>query len=171
MNLYRDEQAKEKGMSLQKVCEAMERRCFQESQKKIKLSTSTLHDRLKGGRSHAEAHEKRRWLNDEETEVLINEVIYWADCGFPLDHRRLKEHTDAIACARHGDTFPDEGVGKCWTEHFVSDHSNRLGTYWTHSMDHSRARAVNPTNHGQYFDLLEKVIEGNGGDDVIPPEL
>jgi len=30
---------------------------------------------------------------------------------------------------------------------------------------------VNPTNHNQYFDLLEKVIEGDGGDDVIPPEL
>lgn len=76
-------------------------------------------------------------MNDQEEEVLINEVIYWAERGFPLDHRRLKEHADEIARARHGDKFPEGGVGKCWTRRFVSDHNDRLGTYWTHAMDHS----------------------------------
>ncbi|KAJ3870644.1 hypothetical protein F5051DRAFT_341761, partial [Lentinula edodes] len=41
----------------------------------------------------------------------------------------------------------------------------------THSMDHSQARAVNPYNHERYFNLLENVIKGKGGDDIIPAEL
>ncbi|THU84612.1 DDE-domain-containing protein, partial [Dendrothele bispora CBS 962.96] len=43
--------------------------------------------------------------------------------------------------------------------------------YWTHALDRSRARAVNVYNHEHYFNLLEKVLEGNGGDDVILDEL
>lgn len=168
---YRGEQAKEDGLSLIGVCRALEAECLRERGKVIKLSDSTLQRRTKGGRSHTEAKEEQRWLNNEEVEILINEVVYWAERGFPLDHRRLKEHADEIARARHGDSFPEEGVGKAWTSRFVSDHNDRVGMYWTHALDHSRARAVNPYNHTHYFKILGETIEGKGGDDVIPPEL
>ncbi|KAJ7053688.1 hypothetical protein C8F01DRAFT_923423, partial [Mycena amicta] len=73
--------------------------------------------------------------------------------------------------ARLGDDFPASGVGKQWTRRFVSDHSDRLHTYWSHALDKSRSRAVNETNKQEYFNLLERVVEGSGGDDVIPAEL
>ncbi|KAJ3898073.1 hypothetical protein F5879DRAFT_995187 [Lentinula edodes] len=38
-------------------------------------------------------------------------------------------------------------------------------------MDHSLARTVDPYNYEYYFNLLENVIEGKGGDDIIPAEL
>ncbi|KAJ3831389.1 hypothetical protein F5878DRAFT_522648, partial [Lentinula raphanica] len=69
-----------------KVCRAVEAECFEVTKKKITLSDSTLHRRVHNGRSHAEAKQEQRWLNNEETEVLINEVIYYAERGFPLDH-------------------------------------------------------------------------------------
>jgi hypothetical protein len=43
--------------------------------------------------------------------------------------------------------------------------------YWSRALDRSRARAVNPTTKAEYFDLLEQVIEGKGGNDRIPDEL
>ena len=38
-------------------------------------------------------------------------------------------------------------------------------------MDWSRAWAVNPTMNEGYYSLLKGVIEGEGGEDVIPPKL
>ncbi|THV02099.1 hypothetical protein K435DRAFT_817878 [Dendrothele bispora CBS 962.96] len=122
----------------------LEQECLQETKKRIKVSETTLHDR---------------------------EVSFYAERGFPLDHKRLKEHADAIARARHVDNFPEAGVGKDWTARFASDHNDCIGMYWTHALDRSRARAVNAYNHEHYFDLLEEVVEGKGGDDVIPDEL
>ncbi|KAJ7728731.1 hypothetical protein B0H16DRAFT_1232203, partial [Mycena metata] len=71
--------------------------------------------------------------------------------------------------ARWGDEFPADGVGKQWTRRFVSDH-HELSTYWSAPLDKSRARAVNPMTKKDYFDLLERVIEGKGGDDRILDE-
>ncbi|THU84611.1 hypothetical protein K435DRAFT_623867, partial [Dendrothele bispora CBS 962.96] len=88
IELYQAEQLKEKSkqLSLVGVCRLTEQQCFQETNKHIKLSDSTLHRRVNGGQSHAEAHEVQRWLNNDETEALIQEVIYYAERGFPLDH-------------------------------------------------------------------------------------
>ena len=48
--------------------------------------------------------------------------------GFPLSHRRLKEHVDEILCAQLGDKFPEEGVDRNWTQRFVEKHSDHLKT-------------------------------------------
>ncbi|KAJ7436663.1 hypothetical protein B0H11DRAFT_2206972 [Mycena galericulata] len=45
---------------------------------------------------------------------------------------------------------------------FVSDHWDRLQTYWSRALDKFRARAVNEINKQEYYDLLERVIEGKG---------
>ncbi|KAF5392410.1 hypothetical protein D9757_002187 [Collybiopsis confluens] len=153
ITLYKNAQSTPYTLSLRKVCRLAEEQCLQEKKKRVALSNSALHRRLHGGQCHREVKEGQRWLNNNEEEVLTNEVIYWGDRGFPLDHGRLKEHADEIARARHGDAFPATGVGKAWTSRFVSDHRDQIGMYWTHSMDHSRARAVNPFNNPDYGGL------------------
>jgi hypothetical protein len=110
-----------------------------------------------------EAHEEHRWLNNEEEKVVIAMAIDYVNHGFPLSHRRLKEHVDEIAGARWGDGFPAAGVSKQWMPRFVSDHKE-LSTYWSAPLDKSRARAVNPMTKEHYFDLLQRIIEGKGGD-------
>jgi hypothetical protein len=158
-------------MSLETACGEAEAECFEKTGEVVKLSSSTLDRRAKGGRNHSDAHAGQRWLNGDEIEVVIQDIIKNADCGFPPTHRRIKEHIDAIACACHGDALPETGVGKDWTAHFVADHTDRIGAYWSKGLDRSRARAVNPFTKEHYFKLLTEVIEGKGGDDVIPPEL
>jgi hypothetical protein len=148
-----------------------QRECLEQDKNIIQLSKSTLQRRVTGGLSRRQGHEHESWITKVEADIVVTFTIECADRGFPLSHRRLKEHVDQLARARWGDRFPEEGMGKQWTKNFVSDHSNRLGTYWSRALDKSRARAVNPTTKAEYFDLLERVIEGEGGEDRIPDEL
>ena len=67
---------------------------------------------------------------------------------------------NSICRARLGAAFPDEGVGKRWTDHFVEKFSDWLGTYWARPLDNARGRAVNPITNAAWFDLLGKTLAG-----------
>ncbi|KAJ7045036.1 hypothetical protein C8F04DRAFT_886807, partial [Mycena alexandri] len=54
--------------------------------------------------------------------------------------------------------------------YWKTDH-DELKTYWSYPLHNSRARAVNPIMKEEYFDLLEEIAEGKGGDDHIADEL
>ncbi|EGO04751.1 hypothetical protein SERLA73DRAFT_68419 [Serpula lacrymans var. lacrymans S7.3] len=81
--------------------------------------------------------------------------------GFPLDHKRLKFHVDTLLQARLGNSFPETGVGMNWTGHFLNQHSERLGTYWSSPLDSARGRAVNKHTHKAWCNLLESTIKDN----------
>ncbi|THU95545.1 DDE-domain-containing protein, partial [Dendrothele bispora CBS 962.96] len=72
--------------------------------------------------------------------------------------------------ARDGPDFTPLGTN--WTHRFLERHHEELKTYWSHPLDHFRARAVNPITKEAYFDIVEKAIAGDGTpQDLIPPEL
>lgn len=136
--------------SLMEAITQAQRECLEQDKNIIQLSKSTLQRRVTGGLSRRQGHEHESWITEVEADIVVAFAIECADRGFPLSHRRLKEHVDQLARARWGDRFPEEGMGKQWTKNFVSDHSNRLGTYWSRALDKSRARAVNPTTKAEY---------------------
>jgi hypothetical protein len=171
IEIYHKERTSSTPLSLENICRQAEKECLEKTKQVVRLSSSTLDRRLKGGRGHKEAHEAQRWLTDEETEVVIQDIILNAGRGFPSVHHRIKEHVDGILHARLGDAFPETGIGENWTSRFLSDHNDRIQAYWSKGSDHSRARAVNPNTKKHYFKILVKVIEGKGGDDVIVSEL
>jgi hypothetical protein len=171
IEIYSQEHRLPNPRSLETICRQAEAECFQLTKKVIKVSSSTLDRRAKGGQSHKEGHKGQRWLNNEENEAVLQDIVLHAQRGLPLTHRRIKEHVDEIARARHGNTFPETGVGKDWTHRFVSNNKDKIGAYWSKPLERSRARAVNPATKEHYFKLLREVIEGNGEDDVIPVEL
>ncbi|KAJ7149854.1 hypothetical protein C8R43DRAFT_846151, partial [Mycena crocata] len=148
--------------SLQKALEKAQQECLDQTGKVVKISKAKLHRRVHGGKSRQEAADERAWLTPEEVEVVVGFAVECGNRGFPLSHRRLKEHANQILRARLGADFA--GVGKQWSTRFVSDHADRLHMYWSRALDKSRARAVNPITKEEYFDLLEHVIEGKGGD-------
>jgi len=75
--------------------------------------------------------EEKAWLkSSEEAEKAVEYCLELGRRGFPLNHRRLKEHIEAIVQARLGDKFPSEGVGKNWTDRFAEKHLDRLGRYY-----------------------------------------
>jgi hypothetical protein len=77
----------------------------------------------------------------------------------------MSEHVNEIARAHWGDAFPEEGVGKQWMHHFVSDYHGELGAYWSHPMDSARAWAINPITKEEYFDILQEVTGDEDEDD------
>lgn len=155
---------------LHDACEAAEKECWAEDKVRITLSRATLHRRVNGTRSQAEVNaEKNQHLSAEEVNQIIEYATELASRGWGLSLKHIKEHADEILRARLGPTF--EGVGKNWAERFVERNCDRLKSYWTHSLDESRAQAANPHTKKAFFDLLEKTIQGEDGEDSIPDEL
>jgi hypothetical protein len=152
--------AGQKRMSLRAVCQQVEGKYQVETGKTISLSHHTLRRLANGGKSKSLSNEAKGWLLPDEVEVVIRYAIEVANRGFPLTHRRLKEHVDEICTARLGSQFPEAGVGKKWTGRFVEKHHDRLWTYWSHALDNKRGRAVNPVTNTAWFDLLEDVLAG-----------
>lgn len=162
-----------KAKGAQVICSDVEERCWKEDHVRIKLHRSTMLERYKGRPSKQEYwNEETGWLNKQEQDKVVDYCIALANRGFPLTLKHIKEVGEKIARARHGDSFPEDGLGKNWSGRFLQKHSNRLSPYWTHGLDHSRARAVNPTTKEAYFELLAKVIRGDGTEeDKIVDEL
>jgi hypothetical protein len=145
---------------------------FKKTRKKIKLSYVTLLRRANGGRSIHEFNATKRWLTDAEEKVVSDYSLELAARGFPLSHKRLKEHVDEVVRARGGGSqiFPESGVGINWTSQFVECH-HELQMHWSQRLDHSRSRAVNPITKEAFFKLFRETVEGNGEEDVIVSEL
>jgi hypothetical protein len=112
-----------------------------ETGKDIKLNYNTLIRGANGGRSRAEANAARSWLTEEETEVVIEYIGELGNRGFPLSHRRLKEHVDQILRTRLCNTFPEGGVGKQWTHRFVEKYSSKIKMSWSTPLESKRGRA------------------------------
>jgi hypothetical protein len=68
----------------------------------------------------------RAWLLLAVVDVVIDFIIEMAHRGFPLSHRRLKEHIDTICRARLGNKFPESGVGVNWTYRFSKSYAERI---------------------------------------------
>lgn len=81
----------------------------------IKLDHNLLIRGAKGGRTRAQANATRSLLTDEERDIVICFICECGDRGFPLSHRRLREHVTEILKAGLGDKFPTSGVGVKWT--------------------------------------------------------
>lgn len=96
---YKEEQAKgngEKKKGLCAVCEEVARDWRIETGKDIKLSHASLNNLVKGGKSLSEFNTEKGWLEKEDSQVVIKYILEMGERGFPLSHRRLKEHVDAI---------------------------------------------------------------------------
>ncbi|TFY67238.1 hypothetical protein EVJ58_g1758 [Rhodofomes roseus] len=152
------------------ICTEVEAECYETTNCHVKLSRSTLLRLAKGGRSITDFNAEKSWLNADETEAIISYAVELAKRGFPLSHRRIREHAEEIIRGRQGDALPESGLGKRWSDRFVEKHSDRLKAFWSHALDTSRARAVNPHTKEAYFDILEKEIIGKEEEDSIVPE-
>jgi hypothetical protein len=112
-----------------------------------------LADWQDGGRNREEANEHRRWLTSIEEDIIVTFTIEMGARGFPLSHRRLKEHVDRIARARLGSTkFPDS---RCWQELDGTFHvtSSQTVLKW-------RTHALLKTNVGTLSTLMQTHITG-----------
>lgn len=123
-----------------------------EKKQEVKFTHQTILNHAAGRPTRADANAKRSLLTPEEVEVVITYIIEVGRQGFPLSHRRLKEHVDEILCARLGQDF--EGVGRRWTNRFIEKHSARIRMEWAKPLEEKRGRAVNPHTKAAWDELL-----------------
>ncbi|KAI1795547.1 hypothetical protein LXA43DRAFT_868616, partial [Ganoderma leucocontextum] len=92
---YLDEQSSETNpRGLRTICKEVEEECFRETKKRIKLARQTVNDRIKGRQSIRDFNVSKRWLDQAEENMVVEFTIDTALRGFPLNHKRLKEHVD-----------------------------------------------------------------------------
>jgi len=146
------------GFGLRKVCTDFNKICYEETGVVIKLSITTLSKRSEGRHTRIEAQAKRQWLTPTEEDVIVDFMIEMASRGWALSHRQLKEHAELILYGRLGTDFPEDGLGKWFTDRFLLRHSNRIKMADTHPLKDKCGRAVNPTTNDEYWTLLEDTI-------------
>jgi len=139
---------------LRTICKDFEQLYFNEKGVHIPLSFATLGRLADGGRNQEEANEHRRWLTPTEEDIIVTFAIEMGARGFPLSHRRLKEHVDQIACAQLGSKFPTQGVGKNWTARFMLWVSDHIKMADSRPLEDKRGRAVNPHANTHYWGEL-----------------
>ena len=110
----------------QKICIEFEAIYFNETGKHIKLCHMTLKCLSDGGMSREWANTEQAWLLDSEADIVIDFIVEMAHWGFPLSHKRLKEHVDSICSACLSAEFPAKGVSLNWTYQFSQKHAERI---------------------------------------------
>ena len=140
------------------VCHEIEEEYRHATGKAVRLNHQTLANLVKGEKSLSQFNQEKGWLTMEEVNIVIEYALEVAARGFPLSHKRLKEHVDKICHARLGDAFPAGGVGENWTYHFVKKYSNSMKMCWSHPLESAHGNAVNPFTDAAWFDLLLKIF-------------
>jgi hypothetical protein len=159
---YHEEQKKRSVKSrrgLRAICKDFEVLYFSETGKILKLCHMTLKRLAAGGMTREKANANRRWLTDGEEDIVIDFISEMADRGFPLSHKRLKEHVDTICKARLGDAFPAKGVGENWTYRFAQRNSERIKISRSRPLEDKRGRGANPHTNKAWWKLLGETIE------------
>lgn len=141
-----------------KICADFENLYRLETGLTVKLSHVTLIRLADGGRTLSEANAAKTVLKPEEVTIVIDYICELGDRGFPLSHKRLKEHAEEILRARLGNQFPEGGLGKNWTSRFIEKHSKRIGMGFGKPLESKRGRAVNPATNEAWFSLLGSTI-------------
>ena len=159
---YHEEQKKKPVKSrhgLRTICVEFKALCFSETGKTLKLCHMTLKRLSAGGMTREKANTNRRWLMDSKEEIVIDFIGEMADRGFPLSHRRLKEHVDIICKPHLGNTFPAKGVGENWTYRFAQRNAERIKISWSRPLEDKCGHGANPHTNEAWWNLLGETIE------------
>ncbi|KAG1877153.1 hypothetical protein C8R48DRAFT_563161, partial [Suillus tomentosus] len=106
---------KEEQRSLRRICKDVKEDWFIKHKKHVVINHNTVSRRLKGGQSCSQFNmQTNAWLKPEEEDTVVLYCLNLASRAFPLNHRTLKIHVDAILQAWLGDDFPEDGVGINW---------------------------------------------------------
>ncbi|GBE84500.1 Pogo transposable element with KRAB domain [Sparassis crispa] len=148
------------------ICDYVTAEHKQKTGTEIKFNHATIINHARGlHRPRTEHDAENGWLTLTEVELVLQYIIELGNRGFPLSHRRLKEHVDEILQAHLGDTFLAKGVGKNWTHRFIQRHSDQIKASWASPLEEKRGRAVNPHTNEAWFKLLEDTIRDY---DIVP---
>ena len=100
----------------------------------------TLKRMVDGGMTRERANAGCAWLIDAEVDIIIDFIVEMSHRGFPLSHKRLKEHVDSVCSAHLGAEFPEKGVGANWTYRFSQKYSDWIKISRSQPLEDKRGR-------------------------------
>ena len=103
---------------------------------------TTLQECINGWGTILSTNSENSWLDDVESEVIVNELIHSAQQGFPDMKRYLCGQVNAVIQEKLGDL--SFHVGENWVNHWLEKWGKWLSTYWSTSLDVVCAMALNP---------------------------
>ena len=53
-------------------------------------------------------------------------------------------------------------LGKNWAERWVERHADKIGRYWSRTLDKKRADSVNPTNSDEWWAMYKRIVAEHG---------
>jgi hypothetical protein len=104
-------------------------------------------------------------LSPAEERVVINHICVSADCSFPMRHKAIIDHANAIIEACGGEKIDPESN---WINCFLGRHHDELQTHWSRPLDTQRARALKPAAVAHWFDLVKEHI---ANPDICPEDV
>lgn len=119
------------------------------------VSHDTLRRHANGGVSMSAFNASKQKLTPAEEHVLVDHICQSADRGFPMIHKAVVAHANAIIGARNGEPIDPEGN---WIDRFLQRHRDELQTHWSRPLDTQRARSLNPAAVSGWFDLVKEFI-------------
>ena len=131
----------------------------------LKLSTSTLSDRLRGRESRADARSNQQNLTPPEEHALLKWVTQLTITGYPAKHSMLREMAEEIRKKRVMKindisitlvSYPPIGIN--WVSRFVTRHP-QLQTVLVLYMEAARIKGATPNTLNQFFNAFIAIIE------------
>lgn len=77
-----------------RICEEVEIEHKVQTRRSIHLNHATIIRHADGGKPLREFNAEKRWLSDEEEEMVLRFSEETAARGFPLSHRQLRKHVN-----------------------------------------------------------------------------
>jgi hypothetical protein len=101
---------------------------------------------------------EQSWLNEVESETLVDFLLEMADHGFPAMHERIGEY--ALEAARVWNPNLKD-LGENWVDRFITQNKGKICTKWTANLKHAQAAAVSPAVIDHWFALLGTQYQHN----------
>ena len=131
-----------------------------EAARAFDIPYATLHSRMSGRNSRAQAHEYRQCLSSAEEKTLAKWITRLTSTGFPVSPKLAVEIAEEIRRERFriAKTQPPplRPLGKHWTERFRTRYPEIQGV-WTRQIENARFLASNVDTVKQWFDAVTNI--------------
>jgi len=137
------------------------------------VPVATLRDRVKGGKSRAEANEAKQILSAAEEKALVKWILEVSQNGYPPRKSQLREMAEDIRQQRVSQIndasitlveYPP--IGMEWPERFIQRHSNCLKMTFARRIDARRMKETTVDAILRWLNTMRQTIE----EDQVDPQ-
>ena len=121
------------------------------------INVATFNNRVRGGKSMAEAHEPFQRLSAAQEEALLKCITRMQATGHPIRHCFVRELATEMIRKSDSNLIDVVVLGESWVQRFIHRHPS-LQTVISETIETSRLKVTKEALIA-WFDVIEKVID------------